>query len=223
VRLRRTGFAAAILLLVMTLLLVGSCGDDRCGLSGVGREDPRSTPGRVVKALTECHEERDLEVYSELLDEDYIFSFTPEVAESVGLPADEPWWFREDELAATGNMFDCQTVTSIKFGCWIRDRDTTGTGDSTAIALKLDFDFRLTIEEPGREDLLLRAGTQTRLDLIVVPDPDDPGLWVIEKIGETSRVGGREPLLPPADVAVSQESCTLGNIKSMFRQSAVFR
>lgn len=217
-RLRRIEFITGILALVLAIVLVGSCGDERCTWSGRGDEvDPRSTPGGLVKALTECHEERDLEGYSEILDEDYRFVFTPEVAESLGMPADEPWWFREDELAATGNMFDCETVKAIKFDSWIRDRDTTGTGDSMAIALKLDFDFRLTIEEPGRETLILWAGTHTRLDLIVVRHPTDPDLWVIEEITETSLAGGREPLMPPGDVAVSQESCTLGNIKSMFR------
>jgi hypothetical protein len=217
VRLRRIRSVAAVFPLLITVLWVGSCGDDRCGPTGRREEDPRSAPGRLLKAFTECHEERDIKVYSELLDEDYRFGFTPEVAESLGLPADEPWWFKEQELAATANMFDSQTVKSIKFDSWISDRDTTGTGDSMAIALRLGFDFRLTVEEPGREPLLLRAGGQTRLDLVVVPDPADPDLWVIREVAETSRAGGREPLLPPGEAAVSYGGCTLGDIKSMFK------
>jgi hypothetical protein len=70
-------------------------------------------------------------------------------------------------------------------------------------------DIRITIEEPGRQELILKVD-KSWLDIAVVPDPDEEGLWQIITIEERMIHG-------VAGGTSNSEMVSWGNIKSMFR------
>ena len=100
-------------------------------------EYKRDTPDNLMLFFAQAYKEKDLDDYDLALDEDFLFQFTPDIADSLGLPADKPWWGKTEELSSTQQMFENPSVTDITFiyetvGEWIphtevRD-DTTFSG-----------------------------------------------------------------------------------------------
>ncbi len=164
------------------------------GDNGKGTVKYIRTRDGLLNFFANAYENRDLERYSEALHDKFQFQFTPEVAESIGLPADEPWWGKTEDVASTNNMFNEQTVTRIKmdlpdpnwFPCRvIRDPADTLDGFCTRVTP----DIRVTIEEPGKEELILLVN-KSWLDIAITLDPNDDELWQIIGIEESAIPGG---------------------------------
>ena len=85
--------------------------DNQCGAHCPARIHPDS----LLLALACSFNEKDVDVYSDLLHDDFLFVFVPEVAESLGLPPDEQWWGIMEDVVATRAIFEDSTVTEIVF------------------------------------------------------------------------------------------------------------
>jgi hypothetical protein len=122
----------------------------------------------------------------------------PQIAESLSLPADEPWWGKTEDVASTRNLFDSEIVTGIQmrlgepiwFPCRVIRLSAEPSSPDTleGFCTRVEPDIRVSIMEPGGEDLLLTVD-RSWLDIAVVPNPHQEGLWQIITI--------EERLIPP--------------------------
>jgi hypothetical protein len=217
---KRRGIVFMLLGIAVLLL---SCTDtncptvcDECGENGISRP----TPDSLLSFLAEAYEGRDIDAYSEALHDYYEFEFTPDIADSLGLPPDRSWWGKEMDVASTGNMFDDVHVNHIEFNlsqfdvrsdwqdCWrefISD-DPPETTLIQGLCQNFEPDIKVYMEEPGQEERILWVH-ESILGIMVIPDPSSEGEWVVVRIVETKR----DPLTS------ATEPSTWGGIKGMFK------
>jgi hypothetical protein len=212
-RLIRTG---VVLLLVGAVMLVLSCGDDKTtDTNGDGEDLLRRTAEGLLQKYSESLEAADLEGYTECLDEDYRFVFTPQDAEDLGLLPDEPWWLRIDDLASTANMFADDDLHSIQVDLTVVDQDTVTTGGDPAITIQVEPAILVVLIPPGEEPIYLEV-TETWLFFELIRDAADDRLWVISELEE-------EYQTPPPGVTGQAEAAvvdpfTFGDTKAYFRR-----
>jgi hypothetical protein len=211
----------------MLLMLVGilafSCTEQNC--TTVCDEDEecgglRATPDSLLNFLAEAYEGRTIAAYGGALHEYFEFEFTPDIADSLGLPPDSPWWDKERDMTSTGIMFDDVHVSHIEFHlsefgigfdwdeCW-REFITGDPPDTTLIqGVRKVFEpeIKVYIDEPGQEERILWVH-ESLLDIMVTPDPNSEGEWVIVRIMEIKK----NPLM------FATQPSTWGLIKYLFK------
>jgi len=152
----------------------------------------RDTPDHLLNWLAVAYAEKDLEAYQEALHDEFLFVFTKEVADSMGLDPDEPWWGKTKDVISTENMFNSPEVIGVSMDYspygdqWIphteERQDTTYYGTFRRVVP----DIVVTIDQ-GEEPLNLVV-RDSYLDVVVVRDPNFPDqvLYVFLKIEEIS-------------------------------------
>jgi hypothetical protein len=230
-RSRRTG-----LLVLLAAAVLVSCSDTRhtdpdldYAIMRQPTDEPsehrcadRGTPDALVEYVEHAYSSEYAPLYGDGLDRLFLFVFTPDVADSLGLPPDQPWWGKTNELASATNMFNSPEVTRVKFsltrmGGWAPCVDIRGGSDPDTLyglSARLVPDIRVTIETPGEEPVTLLVDN-SYIDIMVVPDPEFRGLWTVAKMEEIHRIPSGLPVSGSREVTV--ESHTWGLIKSLFR------
>jgi hypothetical protein len=200
------------ILLVSVLFSLTSCGSDSCptvdgGPGSNGGELPRASMEGLIEHFAGSMEARDIEAYSECLTQGYLFEFTPEDAESLGLPPEEPWWEKIPDVNSMSNMFSDPEVTIIQVDLPIVSR---GYGDGV-YTVRCEPSIKVTVEHAGAGEPTTYWVYVSWLDFKVGPDESESGLLQIAGIREELK-GGLAPGSPAAT-----EPVTFGRIKSMFR------
>jgi hypothetical protein len=210
------------LLLVVTVFVV-SCTEKNCvTVCDECREECglRPTPDSLLSFLAEAYEGKNLEAYSEALHDSFQFEFTDDIADSLGLPPESPWWAKDQDVASTENMFENAHVRWIEcefspFGVGMEWRDCEHefiSGDPPDTTLiqgvckVFEPEIKVYIEEPGQEERILWVH-ESILAVMVTPDPYSEGEWVIVRLVETKK----NPLMS------ATEASSWGSIKAMFK------
>jgi hypothetical protein len=173
-------------------LLVAGCWNP-FGTNGDGnKKDPiqfnRESPDNLVAFYADKYERKDSDGCEESLHDSFLFQFTPEVAEIIGLPADEPWWGKTRDLESTENMFDAVTVTDINMDMgdptWTLTQEVREdiTFQDCRLA-RVSPIIQVEVIEEGKEPTILQVD-RSWLDIVVITDPNDPKLWQILRINE---------------------------------------
>lgn len=201
---------------IVMVLLIGflsaSCGKD----STTGPKDDDGcrapdTPDNLIAAVACAYQTKDLDFYESLLHEGYRFVFVVDVADSLGLPADEPWWGKTKDLGSTANLFaDGNAAFSITFAP-VSDGWTPAEVDCDGIVCNGFFrryiiDLKLEIEGAGAEPMTI-IGDDTFLDVVVVPHPLYDGHFAVLVMEEVFRAPGAAPLTVPL---------TLSEVKAVY-------
>ncbi len=174
---------------VLLIFLAGYGGG--CSVSSDGGTAPepdldRTTPENLMNFFADAYERRDIDKYAESLHDEYQFTFLPADADSVGLPPDEPWWGKTEDVAGTAHMFDAQTVTKIEMhlevagGPWPTE---------DGLGYRLDPLIKVTEEKPNAEEPLTHIVEGSWLYVEIVVDPYDENLWVFKEIEEVKKEG----------------------------------
>jgi hypothetical protein len=202
-------FVSIMCVLSITLF---SCGKD----SKTGPKDEDGcclpdTPDNLVAALECAVETQDLEIYEGLLHDEYLFSFVVDVADSLGLPPDAPWWGKTKDVSSTADLFsDGNAEFRVAFipeedhwtACQVDRGDMTYTGYCRSYTA----DLRLHVENPGCEPLTM-VGDETYVDVTVVPHHLISGHFAVLQIEEVFKVRGAAPLT---------ETLTWSMVKAMY-------
>jgi hypothetical protein len=150
----------------------------------------RDTPSHLLNWLAVSYQDKDLESYEEALHDEYLFVFTKDVADSLGLDPEEPWWGKTKDVASTGRMFGSSEVTDINMKYisedpWVPHEEERPDTTYSGVFSRVTPDILVTIEKPGKEPLRLVVN-ESFLDVVVVKDPKypDQNLWVFLKIEE---------------------------------------
>lgn len=182
----------------------------------------RGTPDALIDYVEHAYRSEYAPLYGDALHRLFLFVFTMDVADSLGLPPDQPWWGKTNELASASNMFNSLDVTDVEFaltrvGGWTPCIDIRGGSQpDTLYGLFARFDphIRVTIEAPGEEPLMLLVDNSL-LDVIVVPDPEFRGLWTVARMEEIYKTPAAFPASGSRKTMVA--SITWGHIKSFYR------
>ena len=189
---RRWGWVCTMVVMGIVIYLGCSPTSDTNG-GGPPATWDRTNQDNLMNFFAQAYEDKDILDYDDALDVSFLFQFTPEVAESLKLPEDKPWWGKTEDVISTGNMFEEPTVTDIVmdyeyvvdwYTCW--DSLTTEFGKDTlfsGLCARLKPDIKVTIETPGTEPRILWVNNSW-LDVMVVPDRFEDELWTILRIQE---------------------------------------
>ncbi len=188
---RRWGWVLMIGVLVVTTFFGCSPSSDT-GPPPVTEYD-RTSADNLLKFFAQAYKEKDLTDYDDALDEDFFFQFTPDIADSLGLPPEEPWWGKSEDVNSTRLMFENPNVTDIAFsyesvGEWedhveVRE-DTTFSG----LFRRYDPLIEVTVIIESDDDPILKLRVDDSwLDVTVVPDRLTNGLWTILRIEESKK------------------------------------
>lgn len=184
----------------------------------------RHSPDAVLKYMEFGYSNEKIVMCQRVLHDQFLFEFTPEVAESLGLPPDQPWWGKTNDVASTCKMFDDAAVVSVtmeltRTGEWFACHDSYTGLDG--MCCRLEPDIRVVID-PGGSEVFTLWVSNSWLDVVVVADPAHQGLWKILRIEEIEKVpttvlGVNPARLPSGESEVGTEATTWGEIKAMFR------
>ena len=203
---------------VLGISLMLSCSSDK----GTEIDDPdcphRTTPDNLLKMFANAYMEMDLNDYDEYLDEIFLFGFTADVADSLGLPPEEPWWGKTDDVNSTREMFEDPDVLEIGFAynyendwelCQVVRPDSAYSGFCCRIEPLIWVKVSLLSED---DPILYYRVDNSWLDIMVVPDRFTQDLWCILSIDEVKKIR----FVPEGMVRSATESSTWGGIKSMW-------
>lgn len=199
-------YTAIGILLVSALFSLTSCGSDSCP-DVSGDEHPRASIEGLIEHFAGSLEARDIDAYGGCLTEAYIFEFTPEDADSLGLPPDEPWWGKIPDVASTSNMFSDPEVTQIQVDLYIESR---GYADGI-YTVTCEPSIKVTVEPGGGGETITYWVYGSWLYFKIGPDEAESGLLQIVGIKEELKWG------PAPGSLVCVEVDTFGRIKSLFR------
>jgi hypothetical protein len=182
----------------------------------------RATRDDLITYLEHAYRSEYPGLYADALHGSFLFVFTLDVADSLGLPPDQPWWGKTNDVNSTRTMFLAPEVTSIEIdlhkpGDWFPCMDIRpGSEPDTLYGFCARFEpyIMVTIAEAGEEGLILLVN-DTFLDIMVVPDPEFEGLWVVARIKEVYKSPAILGASRPRRMLV--ETCSWGLIKSLFR------
>jgi hypothetical protein len=196
---------------------------------------PRTSPDGLLEFLAEAYERENIDAYSEALSDFFEFEFTDDIADSLGLPRESPWWGKMEDVNSTRNMFDDPDVTVIKLlleyrigqdweDCsrrFIRG-DPPDTTFINALCKTFEPDIRVYMEEPGAEERVLWVN-DSLVDIMITPDPHEEGLWVVLRIAEERRwplrVGQNDASACTTPTLVAAvDGSSWGSIKALFRE-----
>jgi hypothetical protein len=158
-----------------------------CSVSGEKGDPPppdikRDTPEGLIEWLGYYYEKRDIDKYNEALDDYYLFTFTSDDADKLGLPPDQPWWGKTEDAISTRNMFESSQVTKIEMdlpiaaGPWITE---------DGLGYRLEPSIKVTTEQPDATEPTVYWVFQSWLDVEIIEDPFDSTLWVFKGIQES--------------------------------------
>jgi hypothetical protein len=191
-------FASLLLTIGFILVFATGCwnpfGGNGNGDDNGGNGFDRKTRDNLMEFFANAYQEENIDDYIESLHDKFLFQFTPAAAETLGLPPDQPWWGKTEDVAATRNMFEDATVTEItmqltKVIDWYGCVDIREAPPDTIIGWCARFDATIdvTVTEPGQEPLTYIV-RDSWLDLIVTADPlSTIGEWVIVRIEEKEK------------------------------------
>lgn len=177
----------------MWIVVLVSLGCSPTSDPGGPGDDPisRDTPSHLLNWLAVAYSEKDTDAYDEALHDSFLFVFTKDIAEDLGLPPEQPWWGKTRDVAGTAKMFGSSEVTQIIMD-YVSDArwdtfDVERPDGSTfsGVWAEVEPDIRVTVEDPGQEPMIYVVN-ESWLHVYVVPDPDPQyeGLWVFLEIQE---------------------------------------
>lgn len=161
-----------------------------CSVSSDGGDPPppvydRKTPENLIKFFADSYVEKDIERYDESLDDGFLFTFTSEDAELIGLPVDEPWWGKTPDVAAAGNMFESPDVSKVEMdlplagGPWPSEE---------SVWYRLEPTIKVTVEDAGGGEPTTYFVFSSWFDVEIIEDPYDSTLWVFKGIEESLKL-----------------------------------
>ena len=167
------------------------------GGGGNGDDINREKPENLVDFLAFAYERREIDKYEAALDDRFLFEFTEDIADSLNLPPDAPWWGKEEDVRSTENMFEDPQVTKIVMDLsnmiddWdpiyeVRPREGGGVDSIPAFVARFEPLIIVTIEKPGEEPMNLEV-RDSWLDIWATQDPNYEGLWTILRIKEIKK------------------------------------
>lgn len=164
---------------ILILSMMIGCSVDK-GTNPGEPDTDRTTPERLIDFFADAYERKDIEKYGESLDDGYLFVFTPQDADSLGLPPDEPWWGKTEDLASTTKMFEDSDVSDVQMEILGKDGPWP-TEDG--VEYRIDPSIKVTIEPAGEEPTTYWV-YQSYLYAEIIVDPYDGDLWVFKRITE---------------------------------------
>jgi hypothetical protein len=189
-RIVRSWLCLAVLTGLGAVWITGCGSDTPTGQGSQPSQPNRETPDNLLDFYIYAFEHEDLDMYGEALDDGFVFEFTPAHAESLGLPPDNAWWGKTEELATMHEMFQDTTVTSLemeltKVDDWSHCESGMPAMTITGLCVRVDPEIRIGIAEPGREPWTYIIN-DVYFDMMVVLDPKYPNqdLWVILSMKE---------------------------------------
>jgi len=202
---------------ILGMLLMLSCSDSKSPPASV-EILPRPTPENLLVTFAKSYREKDLESCDECLCEDFRFHFTDEIADSLGLPPEEPWWGKTKDLSSTGTMFASPSVTDIRFtfeyvGEWVPCAEVRGDSTYNGLCRRIDPLIQVATVGGGEDPILLLRVDSSWLDVMVVPDPHEEGQWCILSIKEVEKRMLHDPVVAGG---TSTEGASWGAIKALF-------
>jgi hypothetical protein len=126
-----------------------------------------NTPERLMENFALAYGKRDLEMYAQLLNEDFLYTFHPDSAKRLG--PSYKFFTREDELITAKNMFSGEPVvnsrgqivaaiTDIKFVAWQQSGAWQLTGEMDKEGgLRGVFDCVVQFTREGDSDITIRG------------------------------------------------------------------
>ena len=195
---------------VLSLALFTSCSDDKA-TNITEPEYSRATPVDLFAALAYALEEEEIDIYSECLHDEYLFTFLPSDADSAGLAPDEPWWGKTEDVSSTLNMFEDAEATRIRCDLTVVSGPFPIEG---GLAYRLDTDIRVTVEWAGATEPLTLWVNNSWLDVEITQDPYRGDKWVFKSIEEVLKEGVLA-VSAPGPVLMT-EVTTFGSIKATF-------
>ena len=216
-----------ILLMALGIIaLMASCFEDECDRvcnEGNGDEARRTDPDELMNFLVDAYESEDIDAYGEALSDYFEFVFTEDVADSLGLPEHTPWWGKVEDLQSTLKMFDDPSVASIEMtlqplspssawascGRWFFVGDPPESTFVSGLCNSLEPDIKVHVEEAVEPRIIWVH--KTYLDIMVKPDPESDGDWVVLRIKERLKPTLTTPL-------AATEASTWGSIKAGFKE-----
>lgn len=206
--LARAGLTAAA---ILSIAFFSSCGED--GVTNTSPRYSRSTPENLVDALAYSIKHMDIDVYDECLHDEYLFIFDSFAARFVGLPEDEPWWGKADDVNAMSNVFNNPAVVRIE--CAI-EVDTGPWPTDDGFGYRLYPDMMFTTVRSGDWEGYTLPIQDSWFYVEIVADPDARGEYVFREIEEAWRDPWQAGSAPGPG-AMSYSS-TFGMVKAMFGQ-----
>ncbi|MFC1799968.1 hypothetical protein ACFL2Z_03550 [Candidatus Eisenbacteria bacterium] len=203
---------------LLAAILLFSCSDPE---SPPVTDDPgydRSSPDNLMVMLAGSYKEKDLAGYDECLDEDFLFQFTEEVADELGLKPSEPWWGKTADLMSTMDMFEHPYVQDVVFSFealedWEPHVEVRPDTTFSGYFRRFDPLIEVTTQIDGSEDPVRKYRVDhSWLDVVVVPDRFTEGLWRIVRIDEVEK----QPGTALGSAAAATEGSTWGGIKAMW-------
>ena len=172
---------------------------------------PRSTPECLIEAFEWSLMNRKYYEYPPCLSDMFLFEFTPEDAELVGLPADEPWWGKTQDVQTVTNIIRDNDVATIFCELAIESGPSQSEGGFT---YRLEPDIRIAVEPGGGHEPVTYIVDASWLDVEIVPDPYNPEQWVFHRMTEVLKEtrAAHAPDLGPAT-----QPSTFGSIKAMYK------
>jgi hypothetical protein len=229
-----------VLVALAIIALMASCFEDDCDRVCDGSADDvlRGSPDSLLDFLADAYEGEDIDAYGEALSDYFEFEFTEDIADSLGLPGDAPWWGREEDIQSTSNMFDDPEVADIQMtlqrltvdpvwadcGRWFVRGDPPESTYITGLHEVFEPDIKVTVAD-SQEPIIFWVHRWSLLDIMVTPDPTSEGEWVVLRIKETLKPGYSvgltqttfgEPCVPKP--RASTLPSTWGSIKAMFKK-----
>jgi hypothetical protein len=190
--------------LVISVLVLEGCSDKGCepGGADAGRAGPEELAGYFFSAWGE----RDIDTYSECLAPNHQFWLEVAIAEGLGMDLECAWWGRAQDVHMMGNMFDSPLVEEVRAEiAVVSGPDTTEGPSGPVLTMRLEPTIDVAIDI-GEETPTVFQVHESYLDLEIVPDPSQSGLWVIASIAETAKRSG----------SGATEPTRLTQIKGMF-------
>jgi hypothetical protein len=203
--------------LVVAVLLILSCSDPL--IPPVNEEIDRSDPDNLLLAFAKSYKEKDLSDYDECLDEDFLFQFTDDIADSLGLPRFEPWWGKTADVNSTGNMFGSSNVTDIGFsyewiGEWASCQEVRDDSTFSGLCRRMEPLIVVVTTVDSEDPYLMYRVDESFVDVTVVPDRFVNGLWTIVRMNEVRKQPLQDPIV--FQLAATGRS-SWGGIKSLWR------
>ncbi len=163
------------------LVLLSSCGDETCGPGD--QEIKRTSPEALVSALAQSFESKSPSLYAECLASDFIFEFTHQDAEFLGLALWNPIWSRDEDTTAVSKMLSDPAIKSIVFDYSILPTHLGKPRNPSRVILNVSPEITMVYETEG--DQWVNVIDHIELELALVREPKDADQWVIERMVES--------------------------------------
>ena len=185
--------------------LVFSCADNECVTACDEDEEcpERPPPQDLIRFLANAYEHKDIDCYGVVLSEFYEFEFSETGPDTIA--PDGTRLTKAEDIESTRNMFNDPDVKGIEmhidpYGtgapwevCYREVVREGATGQDTArfegLCNRFKPDIKIFVEEPG-EDPETFWVKDSVLDIMLIPDFDCPGDWIILAMTETVEESG---------------------------------